>query len=528
MKDNPRIGLPRNRRIIFTDDALSSMALSDYPITPEEYVAKIDYLSGTQVGILQWNLGSVIAFFDSKIIESWGSREVDFDSEYGFHLWHTAANLQHLIQTGNDPLRLVVERGHRRGMQVWASRRMNDDHHTYPGLEALQSRFYTDHPELRLPSYRPGAQTCAAYDWCKPAVLAQNLEFLTDVAERYDVDGIDLDFTRGGMEFSSGDTSYRQEIVGGHVRDVRRMLDRVGSKKAKYLGLSVQFYCWDPLNPKTMDRSPSKGNLQSYYDNGADIRSWAREGLIDILVGQCRSISLHELEVRPWVKTVEDTDCLLMVGPGKPARRRFSGPAQDWTTAEEHRAIAHRLYEQGVDGIAFYDYVHHGPFDLTPFREVSDPEAIRTQTKTYTFQLDLPRDLGNLSSGGSTELEFDVYDDVPRALGEGHRVSARLRLNVTNINVPDEVRCHLNGTELTLRREAGLKFPFRGQETHPRDDPRAHLEAFPDVELVHKGRNRILVGTLPKYPRLKVPCQLYKLELRVVYDEEMTYGNVVG
>ena len=521
MKDNPRINLPRNRRILTTYQGLDS--LSAYPVTPEEYVAKIDYLAGTQVGVLQWCLGAVVAFFDSRVVESWGTRQIDYDFEHGFTHWLQASNLQHLIRTGNDPLRIVVERGHARGMQVWGSHRMNDAHHTYPGGEGLQSQFYIDHPELRLPTV-PANQTLAVYDWCRPAVLGQNLAFLTDVAERYDVDGIDLDFSRGGMQFSSGDTKYRQEVVGGHVRNLRRMLDRVGKKKGRRIGLSVQFYCFDPMNPQTFDRTPWKGNIQSMYDGGADVRGWAREGLIDILVGQCRSASLYELEMGDWVKAVEGTDCLMMAGPGKPSRKKLAW--EGLTTAEEHRAIAHRLYEQGADGIAFYDYMHHGPFDLTPFRELSDPEGLRTKTKTYLYQLDLPRDVGDLSAGGGAEVEVDVADDVAGAQREGHRVAARLRLNVSHINAPGDVRCFWNGTEMRLQREAGMG--HREGRLYKGDTPQWHLEAFPEAGLIRKGRNRVRVETLARYPRLKVRCELRRLELRVVYDEEMGYGDVAG
>ena len=233
MKDNPRIGLARNRHIITTFQG--NDPLSNYPITPEEYVSKIDYLSGTQVGILQWNLGTIVAKFDSKVIESRGARDVDYeDPNHGFYFWLTAVNFQELIRTGNDPIRIVVEQGHERGLQVWGSRRMNDGHHTYPGLEDLRSQFYIDHPELRLPTFGKH-QVSAVYDWCKPAVLDQNLDFLTDAAERNDLDGLDLDFSRGGMDFSSGDTQYRQEVTGGHVRKIQEMLDRVGKKKGRYL-----------------------------------------------------------------------------------------------------------------------------------------------------------------------------------------------------------------------------------------------------------------------------------------------------
>ncbi len=106
-------------------------------------------------------------------------------------------------------------------------------------------------------------------------------------------------------------------------------------------------------------------------------------------------------------------------------------------------------------------------------------------------------------------------------------MSARLRLNVTNINVPEDVRCFLNGTELNLKKEAGMKLPFYSYKTHPKDEAKGHLEAFPDLSSIQKGRNHVRIETLAKYPRLKVKCELYKLELRIAYDEEMVYGNVV-
>ena len=91
------------------------------------------------------------------------------------------------------------------------------------------------------------AQISATYDWNKPEIAAQNLAFLREVAENYDVDGLDLDYTRIGPYFNAGEEAQGRETMNQHVRDVRAMLDEVGRKKGKYLGLSAQLYNRDSI-----------------------------------------------------------------------------------------------------------------------------------------------------------------------------------------------------------------------------------------------------------------------------------------
>ena len=121
-------------------------------------------------------------------------------------------------------------------------------HHTYRVLEfdRYQTKFYRENPQLRLKSKRD-AQVSPIYDWNKPEIATQNLAFLREVAENYDIDGIDLDYTRIAPYFNIGEEAQGREIMNQHVRDVRAMLDEVGDKKGKYLGLSAQLYSRDSI-----------------------------------------------------------------------------------------------------------------------------------------------------------------------------------------------------------------------------------------------------------------------------------------
>ena len=99
--------------------------------------------------------------------------------------------------------------------------------------------------------------------------------------------------------------------------------------------------------------------------------------------------------------------------PQVPTGGLINGCPAHLTQHLEHRGIAHRLYEQGADGIFFYDYVIRF-FDLQweVYRELGDPERLRYANKVYIYQLALPMTLGYHSDGGKAEMEIDVPDDL--------------------------------------------------------------------------------------------------------------------
>ena len=210
------IPLRERQRLIATYDA------GETPCSPEQAERQIRSLvqcfEGSHVGILQRCLGVIRAFQKSDVLEMWETQQA----------W---------VEAGMDPMAVFVDECHRCGIQAWGSRRMNDGHHTYRVLEfdRYQTKFYRENPQLRLKSKRD-AQVSPTYDWNNPEIAAQNLEFLREVAENYDIDGLDLDYTRIGPYFNAGEEVQGREIMNQHVRDVRVMLDEVGEKKGKYLG----------------------------------------------------------------------------------------------------------------------------------------------------------------------------------------------------------------------------------------------------------------------------------------------------
>ncbi len=515
------IPLRERQRLIMTYDA------GETSCSPEQAERQIRSLvqcfEGSHIGILQRCLGVVKAFQKSAVLEMWETHET----------W---------VEAGMDPMAVFVDECHRCGIQAWGSRRMNDGHHTYKVLEAekYQTTFYKEHPELRLKSQRD-AQISATYDWNKPEIAAQNLAFLREVAENYDVDGLDLDYTRIGPYFNTGEEAQGRETMNQHVRDVRAMLDEVGKKKGKYLGLSAQLYNRDSLwKDKGLELQPeagqkkvsetSKDDIRCHFDEGLNVRTWVREDLLDYLIAHCRTTSLYEMDISAWREVVAGTNCRLVAGAGKPKFFKFrrggliNGYPASLTQHLEHRAMAHRLYEQGTDGIFFYDYIIRF-FELQweVYRELGDPERLRYANKVYVYQMALPLDLGLQSEGGTAEMEIDIPDDLAAALAAGHPVRARLLLNITQLMTADDIGLQVNGHEVAVEPEQGITTPLTATD-HPEDDPGCHLEAAVAPELLKKGCNRLSFTLRPAAKKppgyVPQPSEVRKVNLEIAYRDE--------
>ena len=260
------------------------------------------------------------------------------------------------------------------------------------------------------------------------------------------------------------------------------------------------------------------------------MHTWIQEDLLDVLIAHCRTISLYEMDVSAWHRAVKETSCRLVAGAGKPGFLKFrrggliNGYPAHLTQHLEHRAIAHRLYEQGADGIFFYDYVIRF-FDLQweVYRELGDPERLRYANKVYIYQLALPLTLGYHSESGKAEMEIDVPDDLGAIVAGGQPVRVRLLLNITELMTPDDIKLQVNGQEITVEPEQSIKTPLTIID-HPEDKPGCHLEAAIAPKLLNKGRNTLTFTLKPASKKppgvVPQPSEVRKVNLELVCRDE--------
>jgi hypothetical protein len=193
---------------------------------------------------------------------------------------------------------------------------------------------------------------------------AKALAILCDVATRYDLDGIELDFYRHPVFFKpqmSGEpvTDEQRAILTEFMRQVRELLDGVALERGRPLLLATRV-------------PDSEGFRQAI---GIDLRTWLAEGLVDVLVGG--GYYLFE----PWEQLVtlghaHDVpvySCLSgsRIGYGE-------GHGIRGAVLSRWRGEAAAAWKAGADGLYLFNTAHDPTSPI--YRELGSPEALSDVT----------------------------------------------------------------------------------------------------------------------------------------------------
>lgn len=197
----------------------------------------------------------------------------DVAPQYLHPIFQNKRNLHPEIrQLGTDSLQLAVDFARQHHFEIFAALRVNDHHDQwYP--EAL-SQNKKDHPELLFgtPDHKPPYGSWTGFDFAQPAVRELFTGILREFVERYDIDGLELDFNRMPTFFKTVAwggiaTDAEREAFTAMMRTVRRNADAAGRQRRRYHLIAI--------------RVPD--DLDLCHDMGLDVRRWCAEGLVDIL-----------------------------------------------------------------------------------------------------------------------------------------------------------------------------------------------------------------------------------------------------
>lgn len=178
---------------------------------------------------------------------------------------HGGAVMRALTASGIDPYGLVLDQLHRDGCTVLAKLRVNDCHHV-AGHTALQSKFWMEHPEWRIGTIekRGGGEIsfdstpCVGpeyhkmivrtrgllLDYALPEVFEYRLSLVREFMERYDVDGLTLNFLRN--EFCISFPSKNAPILTDFVAACRRIVNEAVGKRGRSDPIMGAIVPWDP------------------------------------------------------------------------------------------------------------------------------------------------------------------------------------------------------------------------------------------------------------------------------------------
>ncbi|MBT3292109.1 MAG: family 10 glycosylhydrolase, partial [Victivallales bacterium] len=210
----------RRRGIIANNDGCDCLYFpKDQVLTGAAFLdRRTTALAGTQVAALAYcSISSGFSHFTHNT--QVGTVLTRSGADYGI-LPNTRNVAQELIDQGADCLQLVTDYGHRNGMEVFWSMRMNDTHDVahrpskpyllYPPLKVEHPEWLVGDPVKRT---RNGRWSSVNYAVREVRDLAHS--YIEEVCRNYDVDGVELDFFRHMCYFPS-------TARGGQASDVER------------------------------------------------------------------------------------------------------------------------------------------------------------------------------------------------------------------------------------------------------------------------------------------------------------------
>lgn len=357
------------------------------------------------------------------------------------------------------------------GINPWISLRMNDAH-TFTAAEGWPDNkasiiFYHANPQIRRVQH--GSTTNRYWDnimdYTHDIVREYMLGIVNEVLDRYDCYGLELDFQRDIWIWHTGGEYPGLDILTEFMREVDRIVKIYEDKYNHDIKVAVR----------------CSTDIQSNYDFGYDLITWAAEGLVDLYNPTARwATTEFDIPVKSWVSIMHPFGVEIAPGIENLVRIYPSG-AQSTHHFETVCALAASWYSQGADKVYFFNYflplsgtireenkittdnpalsIYHekgywnvittvGSFEKTLERDRKMLITYNDMTQTWQhFNAQLPKSVG----AKHTKTLHIPLGDVP----SGASVTFNMSINDRNLDVPPTV--YINGREATF---VGLGYPI--------------------------------------------------------------------
>ena len=365
LREARRQALDRPRRIIFNNDGNEPVYKSE-DNSPEKFLAlRTSPLVGSQVDSIfycTWSSGFGLFTHDTKVGQVFATKEAMFATN----------RTTELLAAGTDPLKVVTDFGHKHGMEVMWSFRMNDTHDgasaDYGPVMLRANKLKTAHPEYLIgtPKNKPKFGVWTAVDYTLPEIRDLAFRYLEEVCQRYDVEGVELDFfrhpvffRRAAMTGTACDDNERA-LMTDLIRRIRTMTEAEGLRRGRPFLIAV--------------RLPD--SAEYCRDIGLDLEKWLSEGLVDMLMpsGYFRlnewdySVALgHKYGVKVYPSLDE-------------SRVRDLNAKAMRSTVGSYRGRAAAVWQAGADGVyLFNSFNPNNPI----WRELGDMRTLTGLDKDY-------------------------------------------------------------------------------------------------------------------------------------------------
>ena len=309
--------------------------------------------------------------------------------------WFENARL--LDERGLDPYAAWIARCREKEISPWLSMRMNDVHNADDAENYIHSSFWRKHPEFwRVPG--GGGWTDRALDYGRPEVRQHSMDYIRELLERYDPDGIELDWMRFGYHFRPGKEAEGVALLNQFMREVRGLTRQWSEKRGHPIKLGARV----PTLP-----AASRGL-------GMDAMTWAREGLVDMLVATpFWATTDFDIPIEVWREEIGSASKNMVLAPGAEILvRAYPGAKPIEADLASTRGFAAAGLHRGADGIYLFNYMDPGPMAggkdayRTLLQEGLSLETVARQTRRHVVTY---RDTVAPGMSNGVELPVDGF-----------------------------------------------------------------------------------------------------------------------
>ena len=332
-------------------------------ITGDENVSEIEritqqyyagLLQGTPVGRIFLNLNYARSFTDSDTWDSlaWninlgddGNPILDSDGNVtktaSPDMTEATSNfcrMQKLQRRGIDVYAIGIDEIKDFGAEAWISFRMNDHH--YRTDKGFKSAFIQNHPEYALSNFEENEY----FDFSKEAVRTYYKNYILEMCEKYDVDGVELDWLRTPQLFNPVTDDSRQ-LLNDYMKELRAGIDKIAESKGKSIKIAVRGY------------SNESQNLAS----GLNLAQWIADGSADVLtVMDFYMPTNYDIPVQSWKDSIakknDKADYRIYAGADCTVSCDLTGGSNYMYINEEQlKGFASSAYNRGSDGIYLFN-----------------------------------------------------------------------------------------------------------------------------------------------------------------------------
>lgn len=347
-----------------------------------------------------------------------------------------AHNLRLMRDAGVDPMKRMIDRCRQKGIRPWISVRMNDVHDAHLARSPLHSRFWLENRDYWRYPDRFTAWNDRCLNYGLAPVREHVLALIRELCERYDSDGLELDWNRFPLHFREGEEVTKGRELTEWMGEVRRVVSEAEARWKHPICLAGRV----PARPDVAEGT------------GLDAATWSRRGLIDhLIVAPFWVTTDYDIPVEAWLERLEGTGVSVTAGLEIRVQPYPGGPVLN-NSPERRRGAAMAALARGSQGVYLFNYFDVGTAMPWLLREMHSVAALadkdRSYLMTYTdiavpgrpIPASLPR---TLPPGGSARFTlFTGPVPLPASIGS-------LELTLVSVKRGDapRVQVRLNGQQ---------------------------------------------------------------------------------